>query len=77
MRAQHGHAYQASYAAGLRVLDTAGLSSRNPYLAEAGFFDVYPPHDDAGYVGAWSAFANYVRPPPSVGLPMHVYVDTP
>lgn len=55
-----GLLHQANYSSGLRVLDTEGLYAEGPLtqdsLREIAFFDVYPEHDDAGFVGSWSVY---------------------
>lgn len=55
-----GLLYQANYSSGLRVLDTAGLYDGSELsqdsLEEIAFFDVYPEHDNSGFVGSWSVY---------------------
>ena len=47
-------AFQASYSAGVRVLDSSDVANGN--LTETGFFDVYPSDDDPSFNGAWSVY---------------------
>jgi choice-of-anchor B domain-containing protein len=49
--------YEANYRSGLRVLDGARVADGE--LREVGFFDVYPPDDEAEFNGAWSNFPYY------------------
>lgn len=55
-----GLLYQANYSSGLRVLDTSGLYDGTPLsqdsLEEIAYFDVYPEHDNSGFVGSWSVY---------------------
>ena len=55
-----GLLYQANYSSGLRVLDTSGLYDGTPLsqdsLTEIAYFDVYPEHDNSGFVGSWSVY---------------------
>ena len=55
-----GLLYQSNYAAGLRILDTAGLYDETvpleSSLEEIAYFDVFPDHDDAKFVGTWSNY---------------------
>lgn len=44
--------FQANYRSGLRVLDASFPLS----LSEFGFFDTYPPDDDAHFNGLWSVY---------------------
>ncbi|MGH2782105.1 MAG: choice-of-anchor B family protein [Thermoleophilaceae bacterium] len=46
--------FQANYRSGLRILDTSRVSEGS--LREVGFFDVYPPDDEAEFNGAWSNY---------------------
>ena len=54
MYIKDGLAYQSNYAAGLRVLDTAGAA--NGALTEVAFFDSFPEHDLPEFVGSWSNY---------------------
>ena len=49
-----GHAFQANYRAGLRILDIAGVAGAA--LSEVGYFDIYPANDSQGFNGAWSNY---------------------
>jgi choice-of-anchor B domain-containing protein len=49
-----GHAFQANYRSGLRVLDLANVAGAA--LHEVGFFDIYPANDSQGFNGAWSNY---------------------
>jgi choice-of-anchor B domain-containing protein len=49
-----GYAYAANYKGGLRILDLSGISGGR--LSEIGYFDVYPPNDTTGFLGAWSVY---------------------
>jgi choice-of-anchor B domain-containing protein len=49
-----GLLYQSNYAAGLRVLDVAGVASGS--MEEIAFFDTYPAHSDATFDGTWSNY---------------------
>ncbi len=55
-----GLLYQANYSSGLRVLDTSGLYDGDELsqddLVEIASFDVYPEHDNSGFVGSWSVY---------------------
>ncbi|WP_420317089.1 choice-of-anchor B family protein [Ekhidna sp.] len=46
--------YEANYTSGLRILDTAGISSG--VLSEAAYFDTYVSGDGAFFDGAWSNY---------------------
>jgi choice-of-anchor B domain-containing protein len=46
------YSYQANYSSGLRILDISDIN--DPVLV--GFFDTYPPDDEFGFSGAWSAY---------------------
>jgi choice-of-anchor B domain-containing protein len=46
--------YEANYRSGLRVLDAREAKAGR--LSELGFFDVYPPDDEAEFNGAWSNY---------------------
>jgi len=54
MYVKDGLVYQSNYAAGLRVLDTAGVSTGR--LDEVAFFDSFPAHDDLTFEGTWSNY---------------------
>ncbi|MEX1054600.1 MAG: choice-of-anchor B family protein, partial [Rhodothermales bacterium] len=45
-------AFQANYASGLRILDLTDVT----HPVEVGFFDTFPAHDSAMFVGAWSNY---------------------
>jgi choice-of-anchor B domain-containing protein len=49
--------FQANYRSGLRILDSSRVSEGT--LNEVGFFDVYPPDDEAEFNGAWSNYPYY------------------
>jgi choice-of-anchor B domain-containing protein len=49
-----GLAFQADYAAGLRLLDLSRIARGS--LRETGFFDVHPQDDATDFVGAWSVY---------------------
>ncbi len=46
--------YQASYRAGMRVIDISNISNRN--MNEVGFFDTFPDDDGADFNGAWNVY---------------------
>ena len=46
--------YQASYTAGLRVIDISNIESKN--LTEVGFFDTFPASDGTSFNGAWNVY---------------------
>ncbi|NUT35957.1 MAG: choice-of-anchor B family protein [Hamadaea sp.] len=46
--------YQASYRAGLRILDITGIASNS--LTEIGYFDIYPAANNTGFNGAWNVY---------------------
>lgn len=46
--------YQASYRAGLRVLDISNIDNKS-YI-EVGFFDTYPENDGTDFDGAWNVY---------------------
>ena len=46
--------YQASYTAGLRILDLSNISSGT--INEVGFFDTYPEHNNTAFQGAWNVY---------------------
>ena len=54
MYVKDGLVYQSNYAAGLAVLDTAGVAKGS--LREVAFFDTFPKHDDPEFVGTWSNY---------------------
>ncbi len=58
--AHDGLLYQANYSSGLRVLDTSGLYDGDAVtqddMVEIAYFDVYPEHDNSGFVGSWSVY---------------------
>lgn len=45
---------QASYTAGMRVLDIAGIESKT--VTEIGYFDTHPENNNAAFDGAWSVY---------------------
>jgi choice-of-anchor B domain-containing protein len=49
-----GHAFEANYTAGLRILDIAGIAAGN--LTEVAYFDIYPPNNNAVFNGAWNNY---------------------
>ncbi|MGB0389233.1 MAG: choice-of-anchor B family protein [Ardenticatenaceae bacterium] len=49
-----GHAYEANYTSGLRILNLSDIANRN--LQEVAYFDIYPANDNAEYNGAWSVY---------------------
>jgi choice-of-anchor B domain-containing protein len=52
------YSYQATYRAGLRILDLTNIA--NPAtMTEAGFFDVDPTTNAAGFAGAWHVWPFY------------------
>jgi choice-of-anchor B domain-containing protein len=49
---REGFIFEANYTSGLRIFDAA-----NPIEpVEVGYFDTYPPDNNAGFDGAWSVF---------------------
>jgi len=46
--------YQASYRAGMRVLDISDITNRS--FTEVGFFDSYPEDNDTNFDGAWNIY---------------------
>ncbi|MCB8958999.1 MAG: choice-of-anchor B family protein [Ardenticatenales bacterium] len=46
--------YQANNSAGLRILDLGLVATGQ--LVQTGYFDVFPSHDNAGFVGSWSVY---------------------
>jgi len=46
--------FQASYRAGVRILDLTNIGSSS--ISEVGFFDSYPPSDTVGFDGAWNVY---------------------
>lgn len=50
----NGRTYQANYSRGLRILELDDL--RKAKMKEVAYFDTYPPHDSAGFPGAWNVF---------------------
>jgi choice-of-anchor B domain-containing protein len=49
-----GHAFEANYTAGLRILDIAGIATGN--LTEVAYFDVYPTNNIPDFAGAWNNY---------------------
>lgn len=45
---------QASYAAGMRILDISGIASKT--ISETGYFDTHPEHNNTSFDGAWSVY---------------------
>jgi choice-of-anchor B domain-containing protein len=58
MYEKDGLMYQSNYSSGLAVLDlaTMGRVATGGSLDEVAFFDTFPAHDDAEFVGTWSNF---------------------
>lgn len=57
MYLHNDYLYQANYAAGLRVLRAkANMTHSLEGFDEVAFFDVYPEHNDATFVGSWSVY---------------------
>jgi choice-of-anchor B domain-containing protein len=52
------YSYQATYRAGLRILHLANVASPS-MMTEAGFFDVDPASNAAGFAGAWHVWPFY------------------
>lgn len=51
----NGNSYiQASYTAGMRVLDISGIE--NKIISEIGYFDTHPANNNAAFNGAWSVY---------------------
>ena len=51
----HGNlVFQANNSGGLRILDLTFVSQG--VLAQTGYFDVFPAHNNAGFVGSWSVY---------------------
>ena len=48
------YAYQANYAAGLRILDISNIAMGK--LKEVAFFDSFPPNNAASFDGVWSVY---------------------
>lgn len=46
--------YQASYTAGVRIIDVSGLDGG--IMTEVGFFDSYPPDNSTSFHGAWNVY---------------------
>jgi choice-of-anchor B domain-containing protein len=46
--------YLANYTAGVRILDISGIGSQS--ISETGFFDTYPPNNQAQFNGVWSVY---------------------
>ena len=46
--------YQASYAAGLRIIDITNIATGT--MTEIGFFDTHPENDGTSFSGAWSVY---------------------
>ena len=46
--------YQASYRAGLRVLDISNIANKS--FTETAFFDTYPEDDETAFDGAWNVY---------------------
>ncbi|MGB0388791.1 MAG: choice-of-anchor B family protein [Ardenticatenaceae bacterium] len=49
-----GHAYEANYTSGLRILKLSDIA--NASLQEVAYFDIYPAHNKPYYKGAWSVY---------------------
>jgi choice-of-anchor B domain-containing protein len=50
--------YQATYRAGLRIIDLTNITSPST-MTQAGFFDVEPTSNAAGFAGAWHVYPFY------------------
>ncbi|MFT6126937.1 MAG: choice-of-anchor B domain-containing protein [Flavobacteriaceae bacterium] len=46
--------YISNNSAGLRVLNIEDIANQN--IFEESYFDSYPPHNDAGYIGVWNVY---------------------
>ena len=46
--------YQASYTAGVRIIDIANIGGAT--MTEVGFFDTYPENDNTSFNGAWNVY---------------------
>jgi choice-of-anchor B domain-containing protein len=46
--------FLANYTAGVRMLDISGIDGGT--ISEAGYFDSYPPNNNAGFDGVWSVY---------------------
>lgn len=46
--------YQASYTAGVRILNLSDIGNEN--ISEVGFFDTYPENNSTSFHGAWSVY---------------------
>jgi choice-of-anchor B domain-containing protein len=46
--------FQASYRAGMRVLDISNISNRS--FTEVGFFDTFPEDNNPGFNGTWNVY---------------------
>lgn len=46
--------YQASYTAGVRMLDVSNLGNKT--MTEVGFFDTFPANDNTAFSGAWNVY---------------------
>ncbi len=46
--------YQASYTAGVRIIDIANIESKS--LTEVGFFDTFPVNDATSFSGVWNVY---------------------
>lgn len=46
--------YQASYTAGVRILNLSDIDNEN--ISEVGFFDTYPENNSTSFHGAWSVY---------------------
>ncbi|MDO5978525.1 choice-of-anchor B family protein [Flavivirga spongiicola] len=46
--------YQASYRAGIRMIDISQIASST--MTEIGYFDTHPENDDTGFNGAWNVY---------------------
>lgn len=51
---KNGLYYQASYTAGLRVIDVTDIANQN--FSEVGFFDTFPQDDNIGFNGLWNVY---------------------
>lgn len=46
--------YQASYTAGVRIVDITDIDNKN--LSEFGYFDTYPDNDNTSFNGVWNVY---------------------
>ncbi len=48
------YAFQSNYSSGTRIVDISDIASGNP--VQVGFFDTYPPNNNASFEGQWSNY---------------------